>query len=358
MRRIAAKYARPGMVIGRRVYDSAGNLMFDQNDILGKDCSMLMTIHGVKEVLVEDFRVADVPVQPLIAPELEAEAAQTLHQLLTESAGSATIDDTLLEQVEKPIYAMTRDLFRDVVGEINAAGCFSPDDFVNFRPVKVAGASLLMGRKAGLRMIELASLGLAALLMDVGYVCAPGLQVKPGPLTEQEKELVRTHPDVGARLLERYQRFSAEVGKTVRHHHERLDGSGYPAGLRGDAISTPARILAITDSYYELVSERPGQHALLPHQAIEFIMAYSGELFDPGLVQLFSRTVPLYPAGTTVKLSTGEVGIISNGNPGHIGRPVVRICSDSAHIPLTNPFDIDLSRAEFQDRLIVEAMEY
>ena len=96
----------------------------------------------------------------------------------------------------------------------------------------------------------------------------------------------------------------------------------------------------------------------MPHQAVEFIMAYAAELFDPDLVQLFARQIPIYPTGVTVKLNTGEVGIVSDANLGHIGRPVVRVCFDDEQREVAEPYDLDLSDPDHQDRLVSQVMDY
>ena len=96
----------------------------------------------------------------------------------------------------------------------------------------------------------------------------------------------------------------------------------------------------------------------MPHEAIEYIMAYSGELFDPQLVQLFVKDVPLYPAGVMVKLNTGESGVVTQNNPGNLGRPIIRMFFNKRGRPRRNTYDANLSHAEFQDRIVVEVMDY
>ena len=87
-------------------------------------------------------------------------------------------------------------------------------------------------------------------------------------------------------------------------------------------------------------------------------MAYSGELFDPEIVQIFARQVPLYPTGITVQLNTGELGIVANSNLGHIGRPVVRICFSDTGRALREPYDLNLTEQEHQGRLITQVIDY
>ena len=147
-----------------------------------------------------------------------------------------------------------------------------------------------------------------------------------------------------------------DVVEAVEQHHERWDGSGFPARLKGEDICHFAHIIAIADTYYELVSLRPDREPYMPHEAAEFIIAYSGALFDPELVKLFTRLVPLYPTGTTVKLNSDEVGIISDSNVGHLARPIVRVCAMGRS--LRKPYDINLSEPKYQDRLVVEVDPY
>ena len=128
--------------------------------------------------------------------------------------------------------------------------------------------------------------------------------------------------------------------------------------MRGADISSFARIVRLADTYYELVSVCPGRRPLMPHEAIEYIMAFSGDMFDPEMVQLVARQVPLYASGVMVQLNTGLVGIVSDANLGHIGRPVVRICYDRGSEAIGRPYDVDLSKARNQDQLIVGVLEF
>lgn len=138
------------------------------------------------------------------------------------------------------------------------------------------------------------------------------------------------------------------VGELFVQDRRLADASVHPA------ISPFALIIAIADTYFELVSNRPGKPACMPHEAVEFILAGCGELFDPDLTQIFVRLVTVYPAGTAVKLNTGELGIVYNGNSGHIARPVIRICTERWVGVVAKPYDLDLFESWNQARLIVE----
>ena len=186
----------------------------------------------------------------------------------------------------------------------------------------------------------------------------PGMMDEPTTLTAIEKHEVHQHTQYGYQILREYSTLSPDIVTTVLDHHERWNGSGYPRGLKGESIPVCARILAITDTYYALVSRRPHRQSYLPHEAIEFIMAYAGELFDSELVRLFTKLIPLYPTGIMVNLNTGERGIISNARLGFVGRPVVRICYDKELKELHKPFEMDLTESQHQHRLVTSVLEY
>lgn len=354
MRRIVAKNAKEGMKLGRAIYDSRGYELIAKGTAVTKELMQTFSIYEIAELFIEDWRVADVPVQPLIAPELEGMATQALRTIVVESQGERLIDDELLEEAENPIIEMARELFPEVIGEINASGCQSLKEYAFIQPAKVAGLALLLGRRMELGMLELAGVGMAALFKDIGYILLPsGIQNKAKPTAEEELQ-IRQHPVLGAEIMSQLNRFGPEVAEAIYSHHELWDGSGYPDGLAGKDIPLIARIVGLADSFYEMVSKRPDRPGYMPHEAVEYVMAFSGDLFDPELVEIFTRQVPLYPTGVTVQLNTGETGIISNCNLGHVGRPTIRICFDERSRQIKEPYDLDLSQPENQGRLIVQ----
>ena len=358
MRRISAKNAKEGMVLERPVFDSQGYELIESGSTVDAELLRTLSIYGIAELIINDWRVDDVPVQTLISPELEGMATQALRVIIAESQGSKFIDEALLEEAEGPIFQMTRELFPEVIGEMNASGCQQISDYPVVQPAKTASLSLLMGRRLGMGMLELPGLGMAALMKDVGGILLPDGVLDKAEPSDTERLEVHKHPGYGAEIISQLERFGPEVAEAIFYHHERWDGSGYPEGLKGEDIPTSARIIGLCDSYYELVSKRPDSPSIMPHEAIEYVMAYSGDLFDPQIVEIFVRQVPLYPTGITVKLNSGEVGIVSDSNPGFIGRPTVRICYDDGGRPLREPYDLSLAQPENQGRMVVQVVDY
>lgn len=171
--------------------------------------------------------------------------------------------------------------------------------------------AVAFGRELGLPPQDLKSLALGALLLDVGKLqISPDLLRKVEPLTEAELELVRSHVKHSLAALEKSQLINRDIWEMVAYHHERYDGSGYPRGLEGDDIPLFARIAGIVDSYDAMTSQRPYGKAVSPSFAIKQLYQTRDQHFDSILIEEFIQAVGLYPAGTLVLLSSGEVAIV------------------------------------------------
>ncbi|HVF18196.1 MAG TPA: HD domain-containing phosphohydrolase, partial [Steroidobacteraceae bacterium] len=156
---------------------------------------------------------------------------------------------------------------------------------------RVAALAVALAREAGLDGERQHALRVAALLHDIGNIAVPAaILAKPSALTEQETALMRTHAEEGCKLLADID-FGAPVAEIVYESHERVDGSGYPRGLKGDDIRTEARILAIADTVEAMCSPRPYRAALGMEAAIDEINKNAGKLFDLHLVTACTRLV-------------------------------------------------------------------
>ena len=140
----------------------------------------------------------------------------------------------------------------------------------------------------------IAAIEMAALLHDVGKLAIPDrLLVKPGPLTPDEFDEVKQHAVIGGDILSGVC-FPGPLATIVRHHHEKWNGSGYPDGLRGEDIPIGARVLAITDSYDALTSERPYRGELSHEAAVAIIEEGRGTTYDPRIADVFLRLAPSF----------------------------------------------------------------
>lgn len=157
---------------------------------------------------------------------------------------------------------------------------------------RVAANARTLGAGVGLPDAELDALYWAGLLHDVGKIAVPeSILQKPGRLSASEWELMRAHPSLGAGLIGEASPDLGALAQAVAAHHECWDGSGYPAGLAGEAIPLSGRILAIVDVFEALTSVRPYRGPLAPDEALAYVTSGRGTRFDPALVAVFERLV-------------------------------------------------------------------
>jgi HD-GYP domain-containing protein (c-di-GMP phosphodiesterase class II) len=356
MKRITIKYAKPGMVVDLPVFDNFGNQMMHQHKQLDKNDISKMAEKGVQEIFIRDFRVSDVLVAPLFNPQSEGILARVFRQLVENNIKGGGITKDYITQVLQALNQMIRDMALNVLGDVNVSCCISPQDYVYLQPVKTAGLAMAIGNNLKLPANELVTIGLAAVLKDIGLPL--DIIKSVNSLMEGGSPRMRGHPVAGYKLLTQNKLVSNEVAEAILQHHEFWSGSGYPQGLKGKEISKYASIITIADAFVDLLAERPGGTKYMSHEAIEYIMAYSGDQFDPELVELFVRQVPSYLSGLGVELNTGETGVISNPKRGYVARPIVRICSLEGNTAIEEPYDIDLSLVKYQRKLITKVLEY
>ena len=198
----------------------------------------------------------------------------------------------------------------------------SKDEYTYVHSVAVSALMVAFARHLGLEAREVRELGVAGLLHDVGKMVVPGRVLsKPGALTDDELALVRTHPEQGYRLLTEGEGVSDIALDVARHHHERMDGGGYPLRLRGGEISLHARMAAICDVYDALTSRRPYKEAWTAAEAIGRMHGWEGH-FDPALLFRFMGCVGVYPVGMLVRLRSNRLGVVMD-NGRRASRPRV-----------------------------------
>lgn len=151
---------------------------------------------------------------------------------------------------------------------------------------RVSDLAVNLGKGLALPEDDLERLALAGVLHDVGKIhLDPGILGKPGPLTEDERELMRRHPELGFAMTRN--RLDPKVAEAILYHHERFDGDGYPFGLSGQQIPILSRIVLVADAFDAMTSVRAYQPALPVEYAVDEIVRYAGMQFDPEVVEVF-----------------------------------------------------------------------
>ncbi|MEQ1602381.1 MAG: HD-GYP domain-containing protein [Methylophilaceae bacterium] len=206
------------------------------------------------------------------------------------------------------------------------------------------------GRQLGLPKAELNSLGLGALLHDIGKSKVDQLILeKPGKLSGEEYEEVKKHVNFGVEILQETGKLNKVERMIVERHHERYDGQGYPNGLVGEDIGLYGSMAAIVETYASITTEQFYESARSSAKAISTIMALRGKAFHPELVDQFAQVVGMYPIGSIVKLNTGEVGLVLEQNKLWRLKPVITILVAANGKKLPRPLMLDLANAPLLD---------
>lgn len=256
---------------------------------------------------------------PLDGPALRTIVTAVLDRLTAHPAAMLTL--TQLEQMKR----LDRDLFAHAVD--------------------VCIFSLIVGRAQGLSDGSLEPLGMGALLHDIGETRLPqNLFHKPDRHTEQDLALLRLHPRIGLAALSGTGPLPAIARSVIVEHHERLDGSGYPDGLRGARIAPLSQIVGLVDAYDAMASSRHGRPPLSPDQAVRQLFQLGlKQQYDRTLVELLIQCLGIYPFGSLVEISTGEWAVVYAVNPEERLRPCVKLISDSRGRPYAEPRLVNLA---------------
>lgn len=209
--------------------------------------------------------------------------------------------------------------------------------------VDTAVVSILIARSMAISPEEITALAAAALTMNVGMIQHHAqLERKQYALSDDLVALIRKHPEDGVKLLEAAGVRDQNWLAYVLNHHENEDGTGYPAGKGGKDIPLPAKIISLADRYCACVSARDFRKSTLPNMALRDIFLEKGKGIDPLLAAHFIKELGIYPPGTFVRLTNGEIGVVSQkGESG--AAPIVHALVGPRGAPLAIPIKRDTS---------------
>jgi HD-GYP domain-containing protein (c-di-GMP phosphodiesterase class II) len=228
---------------------------------------------------------------------------------------------------------------------VSLARLKTADDYSYMHSVAVCALMVSLGRTLGLDDGACREAGLAGLLHDMGKALMP-IEVlnKPGKLTDDEFAVMRTHPERGWALLREGQGVNEAVLDVCLHHHERIDGSGYPHRLAGEQITLLARMGAVCDVYDAITSDRPYKAGWDPAESIARMAGWKGH-FDGAVFAAFVKSLGIYPCGSLVRLVSGKLAVVLEQNPAALTLPTVKVFfSTKANLPLP-PQVIDLAQS-------------
>jgi putative nucleotidyltransferase with HDIG domain len=317
----------------------------------GLDADDAPTKQFVSEVIQNDLN----KLQPVNAPRgsvpLAAEIEHAKHLLQDSKRETQILMDTVrlgmkldLPQVEVVVDKMTESVLRNKDALVSLSRIKNKDEYTYLHSLSVAALCISFANHLGKGAKQIKALGVGGLLHDIGKVNVPSeLLNKRGTLSEAEFEVMKTHVAHGERILKETSGIDEFSICVCQHHHERLDGTGYPNGLKAGEISEFGQIGAIVDIYDALSSERCYKSALPPTEALKKLFEWSGPYLNRSLVEQFVLHMGIYPVGTLVRLRSGFIGVVVEQGERSLLDPVVRALYDTKREKPVIPFEINLS---------------
>lgn len=260
-------------------------------------------------------------------------------------AVNATVADSLVQQISDSVT-------RNPGAIISLARLKTADDYTYMHSVAVCALMVALARQLKLNDEQTRLAGMAGLLHDLGKAAIPmAILNKPGKLTEDEFTVVRSHPVEGFAMLQQGGGVPAAVMDACLHHHEKIDGTGYPDRLAGEQISVIARMAAICDVYDAITSDRPYKRGWDPSESLRRMAEWTNDHFDARLFQAFVKSIGIYPVGSLVRLASGRLGVVTQQAPGALTTPMVRVFYSTKSDLRIPPEDIDLSAPHCSEKI-------
>lgn len=290
------------------------------------------------------------------ATEIRDETSKTLTSALADVAEGKGVD---AEKVNEASEVITESMVRNVDAMLSLTRIKKHDPYTALHCMNVCTLVVAVAQADGVDPGYLPTITAATLLHDVGKTRVP-LEIlnKPGRFEPHELEVMRKHAVFSGDIMREEGGFTEEQVFIAEQHHEMLDGSGYPYGLKGDEIHPYARMTAVADVYDALTAKRVYKPAMPMHMALVALLKNRGTEFDEHFVDLFVRSLGVYPVGSLVELNNKEVAVVYEPNPDNVHKPTLAIVTTSNGRPRPNPFIVNLAkRSEAEGREVAKVVD-
>ena len=325
MRYMTLKNVKIGMQMAKPLIDENGNILLKAGNQVSSTIYNRIQQMELQGLYVHDEVSDGIEVEDLIRYNLKSDALKAL--LNKNIKQSITLAKEIVE-----------DLRGSVSSKVNLIDIKNNKNFPQKHCVSVCVYSVIIGMAMKLTVEQLNNLAVAAMLHDIAKFDLPdSLLYKPAPLSPAEEKIMKQLPKVSYEKLSFFNEISSQTRHAILMHHENEDGSGYPFGKKGNEIHLLAKILHVANSFDSLISPTFKTPTPIP-EAITYIVKNVGTIFNKEVVAAFISKFVFYPAGTQVKLSNGEVGIVVS-NEHNTLRPTIRLLNEKLNYPLVDLSD-------------------
>ncbi|MCK4257505.1 MAG: HD-GYP domain-containing protein [Halanaerobiales bacterium] len=285
---------------------------------------------GINYVYINDELSEGIAIEDIIKDETRQKSKKIIKDTLNSRLNNIFyITETQVANIQNVVYDMVDEISQSDEVIVNLLDIKAYDSYTFSHSVNVTVLSLILGKALYYTREQLIKLGIGALLHDFGKTMIP-LEIlnKPDKLTDEEFEIVKEHSRLGYERLKDQTLISPLSRAVILSHHEKVDGTGYPKGLKNDEIHDYAKIVAIADVFDSLNSDRVYRKRWPTYKIVDFILSNVDKHFEKQFVNKFLKYIAVYPNGTFVTLSNGQKAIVQKQNKNCPTKPIVKIIQD------------------------------
>lgn len=306
--------------------------------------------HVLTEAVSKAVERVEIAAEMERAAKICSQAKQAVSSMFNEARMGKALDAAdampLVEEIATSVY-------RNPSAIISLARLKTADEYTYMHSVAVCALMVALARQLGMNEAQARQAGMAGLLHDIGKMMIPmDILNKPGRLTDEEFDIVKSHPAEGHKLLLEGQGVDEVALDVCLHHHEKMDGSGYPNKLNQDSISLFAKMGAVCDVYDAITSNRPYKNGWDPAESLRKMAEWSKGHFDPVVFQAFVKSVGIYPIGSLVRLESGRIGVVIDQIEKSLLAPKVKVFFSTKSNMRITPEIVDLSSPAARDKVV------
>lgn len=342
MRKMYVENIKGTEILARHIYTGNDAILLSQGIRIKASYIGKLKELGIDYIYVEDELSAGIEIEDFIDEKTRNQCKNEVKNIIEKYSTSGKVELDAISQVAQNVI---EDILSNKEVVINISDIRREDEYTYSHSVSVCSLAVLTALKRGYTTDKARDLAIGALLHDLGKALIPNhILNKEDHLTPPELEILKQHVIHGYEAVKNEIWLSAISKVVILTHHERIDGSGYPFGWTGDKIHESAKIVAVCDVFDSMINKKADREAYKIYEAIEYLTAMKGILFDVDVVNTFTEYIAMYPSGTGVITDKGDKAIVMKQNKGFPTRPIIKLLSRENGESYEKLIEVDLSK--------------